>query len=42
MGESGWAYQKNRRAEFRLAVDDPNVKGTVSKIDVDELMLADQ
>ncbi len=33
-GETDEAYRKNRRAEFRLAVADPRVKGSVAEIEV--------
>ena len=34
------AYQRNRRAEFRLGIQDQRVNGTVAEIDTKDLTLA--
>jgi peptidoglycan-associated lipoprotein len=40
IGDNGPAHQMNRRAEFRLTVEEPNVKGSVADAD-DEADLLD-
>ena len=43
LAQTGPAHQMNRRAEFRLTVEDPNVKGTVADRDLlIDVTLADQ
>jgi peptidoglycan-associated lipoprotein len=40
LAETGDAYQQNRRAEFRLTVEDENVAGSVAEV-IDENQLLD-